>query len=34
MAVQSWGKNRGARDRVVLVAGGNGSFAETVLGKL
>lgn len=34
MAVQSWGKDRGAGDRVVLVADGNGSFNEAALGKL
>ena len=31
---ESWGKARGAGDRVVLVADGSGSFTEAVLGKL
>jgi len=34
MAVQSWGKDRGAGDRVVLVADGSGSLTEAVRGKL
>ena len=32
--MESWGMDRGAGGRVVLVADGNGSFAEAVLGKL
>ena len=32
--MESWGKDRGAGDRVVLVADGSGSFTEAVLGKL
>ena len=32
--MESWGKDRGAGDRAVLVADGSGSFTEAVLGKL